>query len=454
MAAADASRREKWTPGTEVVGRFNFAGDTTDDLPFQKGDILIIVAASKDPNWYKAKRQDNLSREGMIPTTYVMQRSAVKLHAMPWYHGKISREEAERLLHPRKDGLYLIRESVNYPGDFTLCVCFEGNVEHYRVTRRNNQLTVDHEEYFETLTKLVEHYQADADGLCTRLRKPLDKQGQYEYESNLSEFKKTGWAIARSDLVLGDKLGGGEFGEVFAGDFRGMKVAIKTLKDKQAVQAFLKEASVMTALRHPHLVQLLGVCCDGGVGQPIYIVTEFLAKGCLVDYLRSRGRSVIRQKDQAEFSRDVASGMAYLESKNLVHRDLAARNVLVSIEGKAKVSDFGLARDATHNLEGGKFPIKWTAPEALRHSKFSTKSDVWSYGIMLWELYSFGRVPYPRVPLAEVTQHVESGYRMDAPDNCPPEVYSIMKRCWDIVPERRPEFSVLFTELAQIASSA
>uniref|UniRef100_T1JDP9 Tyrosine-protein kinase n=1 Tax=Strigamia maritima TaxID=126957 RepID=T1JDP9_STRMM len=404
---------------------------------------------STDPNWYRARRSDG--QEGMIPANYVQKRSEVKLNAMPWFHGKIVRELAEELLHPRQDGLFLVRESTNYPGDYTLCVCFNQKVEHYRVIYKDNKLTIDEEEFFENLTQLVEHYEKDADGLCTQLKRSVPKKGSLDFSVDSKAFEMAGWVINKSDLKLGEVIGKGEFGDVVLGNLRGQKVAVKTLKDSsKAAQQFLAEASVMTSLRHPNLVQMIGVVFDW---PSVYLVTEFMGKGSLVDYLRSRGRLHVTKKDQINFACDTCAAMAYLESKKVVHRDLAARNVLISDEATAKVSDFGLARDESFNQEGGKFPIKWTAPEALRHSKFSNKSDMWSFGILLWEIYSFGRVPYPRIPLADVVQHVEKGYRMEAPEGCPPEVYEIMRKAWDLQPELRPTFSDVLKSLEHLRTS-
>jgi len=201
--------------------------------------------------------------------------------------------------------------------------------------------------------------------------------------------------------------------------------------------------TLMTSLKHENLVCLLGIVIDEeGDKNKIFLVTEFMGKGSLLEYLRSRGRQYVTKKDQIGFAYDTACGMAYLESKHVVHRDLAARNVLISDDLQAKVADFGLASADGDRVESsGKLPIKWTAPEALRHAQFSNKSDMWSFGILLWEIYSFGRVPYPRIPLGDVVKHVEKGYKMEAPEGCPPPVYTIMKDAWELSPDTRPTFA-------------
>ncbi|XP_064607929.1 tyrosine-protein kinase CSK-like isoform X2 [Liolophura sinensis] len=390
------------------------------------------------------------TQKGFNTFTYSNQHQEIHTQSMPWFHGKISREEAEELLVPREDGLFLVRESKHYPGDYTLCVACANKVEHYHIKCDRSKLTIDDEVHFDNLVKLVKYYQGEADGLCTRLIRPVPKQGAFDVTVNVEEFRTSGWAIPAQDLQLGEPLGDGEFGTVYKATYKGKTVAAKSLKEttSKAVQSFLKEASVMTSLRHPNLVQLIGVV----VGEIIILVTEFMDKGSLVEYLRSRGRAVITKKQQIEFASDTCNAMAYLERKNLVHRDLAARNVLVNDHNIAKVSDFGLALGHNVNPTGGKFPIKWTAPEALRESKFTSKSDMWSFGILLWEIYSFGRVPYPRIPLADVVMHVEKGYRMEAPEGCPKEIYDIMMRAWKIQPEGRPTFQEVYQELTDLKS--
>jgi len=199
----------------------------------------------------------------------------------------------------------------------------------------------------------------------------------------------------------------------------------------------------MTSLQHENLVRLLGLVIEEGKNggrSKIFLVTEFMGKGSLLEYLRSRGRQYVTKKDQIGWAWDTCCGMAFLESRHVVHRDLAARNVLLADDGQAKVADFGLASSDGATIESGKLPIKWTAPEALRQAQFSNKSDMWSFGILLWEIYSFGRVPYPRIPLGDVVKHVENGYQMEAPEGCPAQVFTIMKDAWNLSPEKRPSF--------------
>ncbi|XP_034443468.1 tyrosine-protein kinase CSK-like isoform X1 [Hippoglossus hippoglossus] len=437
-----------WPQGTECVARYSFKGTSEHDLPFNKGDLLSIIVVTKDPNWYKAK--NSAGREGTIPANYVQKREGVKsggkLSLMPWFHGKITRNQAEELLVPPETGLYLVRESTNFPGDYTLCVSCDGKVEHYRIIYHNGKLSIDEEEYFENLMQLVEHYTKDADGLCTKLIKPKVEEGTVAAQD---EFSRGGWSMNRNELQLQQVIGKGEFGDVMVGDYRGAKVAVKCIKNDATAQAFIAEASVMTQLRHDNLVQLLGVIVEENGS--LFIVTEYMAKGCLVDYLRSRGRTVLGGDALLNFTLDVSEAMAYLETNNFVHRDLAARNVLVSEDNIAKVSDFGLTKEASSTQDTAKLPVKWTSPEALREKKFSTKSDVWSFGVLLWEIYSFGRVPYPRIPLKEVVPRVEKGYTMDCPDGCPEVVYNIMKMCWNLDPAARPSFQMLKERLQHIS---
>lgn len=183
--------------------------------------------------------------------------------------------------------------------------------------------------------------------------------------------------------------------------------------------------------------------------EPIYIVQEYMSKGSLLDYLREGDGRYLHFEDLIYIATQVASGMEYLESKQLIHRDLAARNVLIGENNVAKICDFGLARviadDEYCPKQGSRFPVKWTAPEAIIYGKFSIKSDVWSYGILLMELFTYGQVPYPGMHSREVIENIERGFRMPKPTNhfFPDNIYHLLLQCWDAVPEKRPTFEFL-----------
>ncbi|KAI6216598.1 Tyrosine-protein kinase Abl [Aphelenchoides besseyi] len=361
---------------------------------------------------------------------------------MPWFHGKIDREQTERLLRGRSDGTFLIRNSTNFPDGFTLCVAYNAKVEHYRIyLTEHRQYTCDHEEMFDNLIQLVSHYKRDADGLCHRLVTPQVSEAfrlQYESanrEERCREFQRAGAIVPRNEVQLGDVIGHGEFGDVLLGMYRGRKVAVKTPKNGLSSD-LLNESRIMIDLRHTNLVALVGVVIDDN--HDVFMLIEYMANGNLVEFLRSRGRHQVEKDQLLGFAINVADGMSYMESIQLVHRDLAARNVLLDANFNAKISDFGLAQKVGQPaLDKGRarLPIKWSSPEALRDG-----------------IYSFGRVPYPRIPIQDVVRHVEKGYRMEMPEGCAPLVNELMCECWALEPRARPTFSELVNKLKRISS--
>merc|ERR1719210_794913 len=364
-----------------------------------------------------------------------------------WYFGKIKRMEAEKklLLPQNEHGAFLIRDSESRRNDYSLSVRDGDTVKHYRIRQLDEGgFFIARRTSFRTLQELVEHYSRDADGLCVNLRSACAKI-EKPVTADLSHNTRDKWEIDRNSLKFIKKLGHGQFGEVWEGVWNNTTpVAIKTLKPgTMDPKDFLCEAQIMKKLRHPKLIQLYAVCTNE---EPIFIITELMKNGSLLEYLQGKGRT-LKLTQLIDMSAQVAAGMAYLESQNYIHRDLAARNCLVGDNHIVKIADFGLARlikeDEYEARVGARFPIKWTAPEAANYSRFSIKSDVWSFGILLTELVTFGRIPYPGMTNAEVLHQVEHGYRMASLQNCPPALYDIMLECWHKDAMKRPTFETL-----------
>ncbi|XP_016050937.1 PREDICTED: ephrin type-A receptor 1 [Miniopterus natalensis] len=263
-------------------------------------------------------------------------------------------------------------------------------------------------------------------------------------------------------LIVDTVIGEGEFGEVYQGTLRipnqdCKTVAIKTLKDTSPDGQwwnFLREATIMGQFHHPHILHLEGVVTKR---KPIMIITEFMENGALDAFLREREDQLVPGQLVAMLL-GIASGMTYLSDRNYVHRDLAARNILVNQNLCCKVSDFGLTRllnefDGTYETQGGKIPIRWTAPEAIAHRIFTTASDVWSFGIVMWEVLSFGDKPYGEMSNQEVMKSIEDGYRLPPPVDCPAALYELMKGCWAYHCGHRPRFHQLKTQLEQLLNT-
>ncbi|XP_065262607.1 tyrosine-protein kinase SYK isoform X1 [Emys orbicularis] len=459
---------------------------------------------------------------------------------MPWFHGKISREESEHrvLLGTKTNGKFLIRERDNN-GSYALCVFSEGKVLHYRIDRdKTGKLSIPDGKKFDTLWQLVEHYSYKPDGLqrvltipCARLGsenaniifdtrppplpgthpktwstggiisrlksytfpKPGSKkfhpsmphddsasfnpyvlqrtralmgaeQGDQRdalpmdtevYESPYAdpeEIKPKNVSLDRKMLSLDEEeLGSGNFGTVKKGLYmmkKGAKpVAVKILKnennDPAVKDELLREANVMQQLDNPYIVRMIGIC----EAESWMLVMEMAELGPLNKFLQKNRH--VKEKNITELVHQVSMGMKYLEENNFVHRDLAARNVLLVTQHYAKISDFGLSKALASDenyykaQSHGKWPVKWYAPECMNFYKFSSKSDVWSFGVLMWEAFSYGQKPYKGMKGSEVAQMIERGERMESPEACPTEVYDLMKLCWTYKIDERPGFSAV-----------
>uniref|UniRef100_V9KP20 non-specific protein-tyrosine kinase n=1 Tax=Callorhinchus milii TaxID=7868 RepID=V9KP20_CALMI len=260
------------------------------------------------------------------------------------------------------------------------------------------------------------------------------------------------WEIAPTDLTFLEELGSGQFGVVQLGYWQNQCcVAIKTIREgAMSEEDFIEEAQVMMKLSHPKLVQLFGVCTQTS---PICLVFEHLEHGSLSEYL-GQNRGTFNTGSLLGMCQDTCQGMEYLERNQFLHRDLAARNCLVGESLVVKVSDFGMTRfvldDQYTSSSGTKFPVRWSAPEVFRYFKFSSKSDVWSFGVLMWEIFTLGGSPYPGIPVEELFKLLKEGHRMDKPANCTNDLYMMMRDCWHAIPAQRPTFKQLVEDLDRI----
>ncbi|XP_038560767.1 tyrosine-protein kinase Fer-like isoform X1 [Micropterus salmoides] len=421
-------------------------------LPYEDDTRSV---GSTDKTKDRSSRFDTLrnSLVGMIRTPKAMLGSSTSqffdviptsdrpLPEQEWYHGAIPRTEAQELL--RQQGDFLVRESHGKPGEYVLSVFSDEQRRHFIIQFADSQYRFEGTG-FSTIPQLIEHHFST--------KQVITKKSGVVLLNPVVKDKK--WILNHEDVVLGELLGKGNFGEVFKGTLQRdkMPVAIKTCKEDLPPELkirFLSEARILKQYDHPNIVKLIGVCTQR---QPIYIVMELVPGGDFLSFLRKKDE--LKTKQLVRFSVDAAAGMAYLESKNCIHRDLAARNCLVGEGSVLKISDFGMSRqedDGIYSSSGLKqIPIKWTAPEALNYGRYSSESDVWSYGILLWETFSLGVCPYPGMTNQQAREQVEKGYRMACPQRCPEDVYKVMQRCWQYNPEERPKFSELQRDLAAI----
>ncbi|XP_071985497.1 fibroblast growth factor receptor 2 isoform X4 [Engystomops pustulosus] len=299
---------------------------------------------------------------------------------------------------------------------------------------------------------------------------------------NVSEYElphDPKWEFPRDKMTLGKPLGEGCFGQVVMAEALGIDkdrpkesvtVAVKMLKDdatEKDLADLVSEMEMMKMIgKHKNIINLLGACTQGGT---LYVIVEYAAKGNLREYLRAR-RPVEMEysydinrvpgeqmtfKDLVSCTYQLARGMEYLASQKCIHRDLAARNVLVTESNVMKIADFGLARDVNNidyykKTTNGRLPVKWMAPEALFDRVYTHQSDVWSFGVLMWEIFTLGGSPYPGIPVEELFKLLKEGHRMDKPGNCTNELYMMMRDCWHAIPSHRPTFKQLVEDLDRI----
>ncbi|AWP10708.1 Tyrosine-protein kinase [Scophthalmus maximus] len=410
---------------------------------------------------------------------------------MPWYHSKITRQEGERRLYSgaQPDGKFLVRDREE-TGTFALSMMYGKTVYHYQILQeKSGKFSMPEGTKFDTIWQLVEYLKMKPDGLVTVLGEaclngkaagktpnlpatrrpngytpppraiaaasivpaerevlPMDCSGFNPY-NNPNDIKR--FNIQRSQLLVDEvELGSGNFGSVKKGVFKTesgqIDVAIKVLKnenEKLVREEMMREAEIMHQLSNPFIVRMLGLCN----AEHLMLVMEMASAGPLNKFL-SANRDSVTAENIVNLMHQVSMGMKYLEERNFVHRDLAARNVLLVNQQFAKISDFGLSKalGADNNYykarTAGKWPLKWYAPESINFHKFSSKSDVWSFGVTMWEAFSYGGKPYKKMKGPEVINFIKMENRMECPAACPERMYALMMECWIYKHEDRPDF--------------
>uniref|UniRef100_K1QIS8 non-specific protein-tyrosine kinase n=1 Tax=Magallana gigas TaxID=29159 RepID=K1QIS8_MAGGI len=371
------------TPKKVVVAVYNFSPTEDEDLALLQGEEYEILDDSRE-HWWRAKDKDG--RSGYIPSNYVKKK--FDLEMFDWYYKNCTRERSEAILREEQ-----------------------------------------------------------REGLATRLKSPPTRSGTAAPAT--AGFSSSKFEIDPSEISIGDQLGAGCFGvsmfsivdkiygvvtTVHEGKWRGKRVAVKMMKETaMSDEGFIEEAKTMTQLNHQNLVQLYGIVTKK---KPLIIVTELMQYGSLLSYLRRhKARLLVKTATLLDMCSQVCNGMAYLEKRKFIHRDLAARNCLVGQSTVVKVADFGLARyvidDEYTSSTGTKFPVKWAPPEVLSYTRFSSKSDVWAYGVLMWEIFTGGIMPYDKMKNVEVVDYVcHSRQRLEKPASCPEKIYKVMLQCW------------------------
>uniref|UniRef100_A0A8C0YAG2 Focal adhesion kinase 1 n=1 Tax=Cyprinus carpio carpio TaxID=630221 RepID=A0A8C0YAG2_CYPCA len=287
----------------------------------------------------------------------------------------------------------------------------------------------------------------------------IDEEDTYTMPSTecFGLYAAQDYEIQRDRIELGRCIGEGQFGDVHQGVYispenPSLSVAIKTCKNctsDSVREKFLQEALTMRQFDHPHIVKLIGIITEN----PVWIIMELCTLGELRSFLQIRKYN-LDLSTLILFAHQLSAALAYLESKRFVHRDIAARNVLVSSTDCVKLGDFGLSRymedSSYYKASKGKLPIKWMAPESINFRRFTSASDVWMFGVCMWEILMFGIKPFQGVKNNDVIGRIENGERLAMPQNCPPTLYSLMTKCWAYDPSKRPRFTELKTQLSTI----
>ncbi|XP_063784448.1 tyrosine-protein kinase ITK/TSK [Pseudophryne corroboree] len=454
----DDNRISQLEPGW-ALALYDYMTENAEELVLRRGEEYLPLDTS-EPHWWKV--QDKNGHVGYAPSGYLARQSEDGLLTYEWYNRNIGRNQAEKLLIDKgKEGAFMVRDS-RQPGMYTVSIFTKSlgdgipTVKHYHIRKTNDsspKYYLAEKFVFTTIPQLINYHQHNCAGLVTRLRYPVCCWKEMTpITAGLSYGK---WEIDPTHLTFIQEIGSGQFGVVKLASWQGSKkVAVKMIREgMMSEEDFVEEAQVLMKMSHPKLVQLLGVYTQQ---MPIFLVFEYMEHGSLIDHLR-RNRGTLSRSIALGMCQDVCEGMQYLETSNFIHRDLAARNCLVGESSVVKVSDFGMTRfvldDQYTSSAGTKFPIKWSAPEVFRYARYSSKSDVWAFGVLVWEIFSEGKTPFEHLSNSDAVEEISAGLRLFKPKLASEKIYKLMNSCWQEMPEMRPTFCCLMREITDIVES-
>lgn len=365
--------------------------------------------------------------------------SDVELFEEKWFHGSKPTREIKKLL--RDDGDFLVHTSKDKSTkatEFILSV-FWKQLRDFQIRHDRTGWTVEGNSYanLPTLINNLKGKSVTNDSEMI-LKRPIVKEE---------------WKLKNVDIVLKKEIASGNFGKVYLGIYKPKEMQVAVKKSNKSMSEdetnkFVREGVTLAKLSHPNIVGLIGIV----VQQQPMIVMEYVPGGDLHTYLTHLKGRPTYLPTLIKMCEDAACGMAYLEKKGVIHRDLAARNCLVD-KSRVKINDFGMSReeDIYMRQSSDNFPVRWTAPESLTNEVYTSKSDVWSFGILMWEIFSRGDQPYPDISKNyTVAEKVKRGYNMDAPAETPEGCYNLMKNCWEFNPNDRYSFKRIKQELKVI----
>uniref|UniRef100_A0A1X7TJR5 Tyrosine-protein kinase n=1 Tax=Amphimedon queenslandica TaxID=400682 RepID=A0A1X7TJR5_AMPQE len=438
--------RELITKYKLFIASYNFETLYQYELTLKKGEVLEVVKYNENRQWWYMHSL-HTDKEGYVPINYItpIEGEYSPMYNNNIYYHKVSHNEAKKRLSQgdTQAGTFLIRDSESNPGQYTLSLSIGFGNRHYRINITFNKYHIYPDVQFDSLNDLIHHYMMKADGLAYPLRVPLPKQAKRSIAFN----KERG--INKSSIKFLKCINAGQFGETWKGNWKGKgPVTIKTnIATDITQEKFLEEANILGEFYHKNIISLYGVCIES---YPFYIVTQPM-NGNLKYYLTTNN---LTPAELVDIAIQVTEGMMYLGEQDYIHCDLRAENILLGDHNTVKIANFRLAQ----HLNGKKYwtvergthlAIRWTAPEGHTLNQLSIKSDVWSFGILLWELVTKGYLPYPSMTDKEVCELVSKGNCTYIPRGCPKPFDQLMINCWKHKDYERPSFKDFFDVLVK-----